>query len=315
MGRGCLGGVWGEVLANQPDGWHGLSPAPLPAYLEAGVACGDYDRDGLPDLLVSGFSVSKGATALDVYENTYQAGIPGAVFQEIDAGLPGVLGGRLALRLALGDLNQDSALDLVVVGMDDTRAGVTAAYLNQTTILSPVSPIAPRNLRESVQEGAVLLSWDRLEGSITYNVSVGTTPGAVDVVSPMSDPETGRRLLPALGNAGTRPNLRLTGLKPGQYYWGVQTVDAGFVGSSFSPLRQFTVPVQTGGIRLSASFSPGSGQHTITLSGVSGRTVILQESADLKNWQDFGETLTTDQSVVIPRDQDSGVFFRARVKP
>ena len=51
----------------------------------------------------------------------------------------------------------------------------------------------------------------------------------------------GTRLIPAFGNRYHTRSAILTNLAPGQYYWSVQTVDPGFVGSTFSVTGTFRI--------------------------------------------------------------------------
>ena len=70
---------------------------------------------------------------------------------------------------------------------------------------------------------------------LTYNLRVGTTPGGVDIVSPMSDPASGKTRTPQMGNAQER-RFSLVNVPIGQtYYWSVQSVDTSFAGSPFAP--------------------------------------------------------------------------------
>jgi hypothetical protein len=76
---------------------------------------------------------------------------------------------------------------------------------------------------------------------LTYNLRLGTSPGAADVINPMSRPD-GRRLLPQAGNMGHRTFGNFLPLAGQTYYWSVQAVDNGFVGSPFSAEQSFIIP-------------------------------------------------------------------------
>jgi hypothetical protein len=73
---------------------------------------------------------------------------------------------------------------------------------------------------------------------LSHNIRVGTTPGGIDIVSPESDTVTGRRRIPAMGNAQMRTNAFLR-LPAGRYYWSVQAVDTGFAGGPWAPEQSF----------------------------------------------------------------------------
>ncbi len=80
---------------------------------------------------------------------------------------------------------------------------------------------------------------------LSYNLRVGTTPGAADVVAPMSFfdtavPPDGLRKVAGRGHVqGT--SWTLTGLIPGAtYYWSVQAVDTALAGGHFATEGSFT---------------------------------------------------------------------------
>ncbi|MFY0683292.1 MAG: T9SS type A sorting domain-containing protein [Balneola sp.] len=81
--------------------------------------------------------------------------------------------------------------------------------------------------------------------SLTYNVRIGTAPGASDILSANADLGTGKLRTQIGGNAGYNTSLSLQGLPNGTYYWQVQSVDNGFWGSMFSQEQQFEVTLST----------------------------------------------------------------------
>jgi hypothetical protein len=114
---------------------------------------------------------------------------------------------------------------------------------------SPVvtAPAAPVDLNATVDGTTATLQWtasndDQTPSSgLTYNLSVGTAPGAVDVMSPMASLAAGLSRLPALGNAQHGTTAVLKSLRPGTYYWTVQAVDTAFSGSPFAAGGSFAV--------------------------------------------------------------------------
>ena len=77
--------------------------------------------------------------------------------------------------------------------------------------------------------------------ALSYNIRVGTFLGGNDVVSSLSNAETGARYIAARGNAENNLNWSIRGLAPGTYFWSVQTIDTSYIGSAFSPEGTFTV--------------------------------------------------------------------------
>jgi hypothetical protein len=95
----------------------------------------------------------------------------------------------------------------------------------------------------------ITLTWDKssddqttAQNILTYNVMVGKNSGGFDIVSPLSVPDTGKRMLPAVGNAGTNNSyiIKYSSLSAGDYYWRVQAIDNVYAGSAFSSEGIFT---------------------------------------------------------------------------
>jgi hypothetical protein len=61
----------------------------------------------------------------------------------------------------------------------------------------------------------------------------------------MANIATGRRRIPAAGNASHGLAWNLVDLPPGVYFWSVQAIDPGFEGSLFAPEQTFIVSDKT----------------------------------------------------------------------
>lgn len=200
---------------------------PVGAY-GASVDWGDYDNDGDLDVLEAGISPTR---ITKVYEN-----LGGNVFRDIGATLTGVKAG--AVRW--GDYDGDGDLDFIAAG-----EGVLSLYRNELNP-SVATPSAPQGLNVRVSGSNALMAWTAstdaetpAEG-LTYNLCVGTSSGAVDVISPMSL-GSGRRLVVEPGEQCHRTSWTLRGLPGGMYSWAVQAVDQTSVGSPFSAQRYFGI--------------------------------------------------------------------------
>ncbi|HEX7860096.1 MAG TPA: FG-GAP-like repeat-containing protein [Verrucomicrobiae bacterium] len=143
------------------------------------------------------------------------------------------------------DFNNDNSIDLIA-GIRNSFGQPQGArlYLNKTVALNS-PPADPGNLRAKVTNQIVHLSWSgasdlNQESGHTYNVRIGTRPGAADILAPLSL-ANGKRLVPAAGNAEGRMTLLLTNLTREAYYWSVQAVDASYIGGAFAPERRFIV--------------------------------------------------------------------------
>jgi hypothetical protein len=97
-----------QVWRNLGNGTFAHVQAGLPGVNTGAVALGDFDNDGNLDILLTGYS-STGAVA-QVWRN-----LGNGAFTNINAGLPGVL----YSAVALGDLDGDGWLDILLTGTPD----------------------------------------------------------------------------------------------------------------------------------------------------------------------------------------------------
>jgi len=267
--QGDGSGGFGEVSAGLPQGLH------------AGEAvAGDYDNDGDPDLLITGFYLAEiyrndggGFTDLNAgltpvgdadqawgdYDNDGDLDIlvvgsaagnvdtaklyrndGGDVFTATNLALPGVRQGDVAWA----DYDQDGDLDFLVTGSAGANP-LTRLYRNATAAAN-VIPSAPVNLAAVVMTATVTLSWQAGPDSatpangLTYAVRVGLLTGS-DVSAPPANLDTGCRRVAAFGAAGAGLNATLTSLAPGRYTWSVQAIDTALAGSAFAAPSSFII--------------------------------------------------------------------------
>ena len=175
--------------------------------------------------------------------------------------------------MAWGDYDNDGDLDILLAG--DTGSGLTArVYRNDGGQAANGLPSAPQGPTATVDGASVTLSWDASSDAetptagLTYNLRVGTSPGASDVVSPMAS-GGGQRLLPAFGSAQHGTSAWLGALLPGTYYWSVQAIDTAFAGSLPSDEATFTVACGTSFDPAGASVPAGgtTGSFALTSDG------------------------------------------------
>ena len=198
------------------------------AALRAG-AWGDFDGDGYLDVLLSGQDATR------VYRNGQ------GVFTDINSSVPGTS----SSAVAWGDYDNDGNLDFAMFGV----WGGVQVYRNfQTkTATNNFVPSPPALLVSVVLGNHVVLNWNAgtdpntPRAGLTYNVRVGSTPGGMEIMAPQSDPFTGQRRLPQMGNAWHRLFTILTNLPVGVYYWSVQTVNNSFAGSAWAREESFLV--------------------------------------------------------------------------
>jgi hypothetical protein len=245
--------LWRNTGAGFSNVTASVAPGLLGVY-QSSVTWGDYDNDGRLDFLLTGTPDPEGFPARQssqLWRNT-AAGFSN-VTASVAPGLPGS-----SSPVAWGDFDNDGRLDFLLTGAGQL-------WRNNMPVASNAPPATPTGLSSTLSGTKVSLSWnppddDRTPSTgLNYNVRIGTTPGASDVLAPMAL-TGGLRLLPALGNAQTGTNA-IMNLPFGRYYWSVQAVDTSFAGSPFAVEQQFTIapriiePLMLGNGHFQFSFS------------------------------------------------------------
>ncbi|MBI4915255.1 MAG: VCBS repeat-containing protein [Acidobacteria bacterium] len=231
--RNDVGGVFTDVAAGLVG-------------VQGSSAWGDYDNDGDLDVALTGYSYQLGRRVTRLYRNDQ-----GGRFTDVGHDFPGD-----PYRLAWADYDNDGDLDLLVAGQ------TTALYRNDFGVTNTV-PAAPSALWADASAGQMSLSWlpsidaETPGPGLTYNLRVSTTPGGVNILSPMASVDTGSRRVSQMGNANHGTSAVLTLLAPGTYYWSVQAIDTAFAGSPFS--AEGTVSVCGASIDPSAQSVPSGG--------------------------------------------------------
>lgn len=219
------------VYRNDGDGVFTDINADLDGTFYGAATWGDYDNDGLIDILLTGASNLQEQRLGRLYKNEgdgtfrFSTNLAGLLFSSV----------------GLGDYDYDGDLDIIEIG-----DGVTNQYRNDHLRLN-TPPSAPENLTAEVIDGGAVLSWSPATDSdtdapgLSYNIRVGSDPDAIDVVSPNAVVETGRRLISQLGNVQQNTSWVIRDMTPGTYFWSVQAIDNAFNGSTFANEGSFVV--------------------------------------------------------------------------
>ena len=220
-------------LYRNDDGVFQLDPNGLSDVFYGDLTWGDYDLDGDLDLFVMGQTTLLGEQIGKIYRNDDGAFI-------LSTGLIGTS----TANAAWGDYDNDLDLDILVTGMSFVGLPFTHLYRNDQLLVN-TAPLAPEGLSATVEGGSATMFWnpatDEHSASLTYNLSVGTSPGLSDVMSSLSSLETGKRWISGRGNVDHNTSWTLKDLPNGLYFWHVQSIDNSYIGSPFSVEGQFTV--------------------------------------------------------------------------
>ena len=185
----------------------------------------DLNNDGRPDLL---YADNSGINALMVMWN-YSGSFGGyqPLFGRITA--------TELVNPAVGDMDNDLDLDIVFA---DAQGYLR--ILENTATPSNTRPTAPTMLRAKFLADTVHFRWrpgtDAQQPSISLqnNLRVGTTRLGNQILSANADSVTGNRYTYTHPTASQDTTWMLKQIKPGKYFYSVQSVDNSDVGSVFS---------------------------------------------------------------------------------
>lgn len=234
---------------------------------EGTSATGDFNNDGIPDVIASTQGGSSYAPALTLLMNDGHG-----VLEAHDVYLP-----KIASRVINWvDYDRDHDLDFF--------AGSALIKNNVQVKNTPPSPPAHVQV-DSVYNNTIYFQWsagtdaETKSAGLSHQLYVGTELYAQNIVNSNSDLATGFRRVAEPGNSGTV--ARVGGLAGGVYFYGVQAVDASFEGSPFAVAEILVVaihgaPAACRGFNTSYVAKP-AGNYTWD---VTGGTILSGQGAD-----------------------------------
>jgi len=244
-GRDNLSNIISKIYNNTGSGFVEVFAGSLIAVhsweCQNNISWGDYDNDGDLDVLVTGRNVAD-VKFSRIYRNN------GSSFSEVFAGS---LTPVAMSTVAWGDYNNDKKLDILLTGNSAGGVLITKLYLNECPDVNS-KPIAPENCQTQASGTDVSLSWDKatdvetLQDGLNYNIYVVPAEGEGFIRSPLADTsaftDNGYRYVSSSGGIQyCESGYTLKNLAEGTYNWGVQAVDAGFLGGSFQSGPPFII--------------------------------------------------------------------------
>ena len=225
------------------------------------IEVGDYNSDGLPDLVYT-TEGQPGQCGTELYRNNGNFSftkVSDSIMDQVvsghacfgdannDGSLDIIIGSKLfintgndsfvlseelssGVKSVFGDIDNDGDLDIL-----SWKRFFCGVYKNSNEILNE-SPTTPDSLNTlEISTGSVKLQWTKSyddhtpRNGLSYNICIGKTDTTCEIVSPLSDLQTGFRKIARKGNVEYNNFYIIKGLTTGKYYWRVQAIDNSFI--------------------------------------------------------------------------------------
>ncbi|OFY62465.1 MAG: hypothetical protein A2Y71_00010 [Bacteroidetes bacterium RBG_13_42_15] len=213
-------------------------------------AWGDYDNDGLLDILLSGFytSVDQGYIYYYITEIYRNNGNNTFTKQNTIS-----LSGLSYCSVAWGDYDNDGDQDILMSGTFNGNydGAISKIYRNNLIMRAGApepnrKPVAPTELSSTITPNCVNLTWSPVTGDETPSktMSFNLRFKMVDSTNwkfASHAADTGHRRVAAIGNLQLNRSFSQKNLPSGYYHWQVQAVDQGYMGGTWSAIDSFEV--------------------------------------------------------------------------
>lgn len=217
----------------------------------------DWDNDGDLDIILTGWSGTKGRQVTMFFECTSAANFTYVENALSNTDFPGVS----ESSIETADLNNDGKIDLLITGYNGNQAtqvgkfdrNICGYYLNQSAVAN-TKPTAPTTLNHQItlsgSETMVAFTWgaatdaQSAQKSLTYNLALKNTTTGKWFYNPMAmmgGDTDGWRQVSAHGNVFLNKKWEIYNLPDGNYEWSVQAIDANFTGGPFAAKKTFTI--------------------------------------------------------------------------
>ena len=217
----------------------------------------DWDNDGDLDIILTGWSGTKGRQVTMFFECTSAANFTYVENALSNTDFPGVS----ESSIETADLNNDGKIDLLITGYNGNQAtqvgkfdrNICGYYLNQSAVAN-TKPTAPTTLNHQItlsgSETMVAFTWgaatdaQTAQKSLTYNLALKNTTTGKWFYNPMAmmgGDTDGWRQVSAHGNVFLNKKWEIYNLPDGNYEWSVQAIDANFTGGPFAAKKTFTI--------------------------------------------------------------------------